>query len=170
MVPDGSTGGSHEHAGSVGLPRDRDLAQDRAQRRARVHATMTALVLGLVTASAKSSYDAVAAAVKNTAIDVLELDRVLARHGSARACVAGACDQDPNRFLRACHEKKAPAGSRRERRNVRTWRRPAPKPSNLEERALGRFHLRSCQLASGDAGLLEHRRPEAGLRGPPDSR
>jgi hypothetical protein len=45
-------------------------------------ATMTALVLGLVTASAKSSYDSVAVAVKETSINVLELDRVLARYGS----------------------------------------------------------------------------------------
>lgn len=45
-------------------------------------ATMTALVLGLVTASAKSSFDAVDSAVKQTAIDVLTLDRVLARYGS----------------------------------------------------------------------------------------
>ena len=45
-------------------------------------ATMTALVLGLITASAKSSYDAVDSAVKKTAIDVLTLDRVLARYGS----------------------------------------------------------------------------------------
>ncbi len=45
-------------------------------------ATMTALVLGLVTASAKSSYDAVDSAVKKSAIDVLTLDRVLARYGS----------------------------------------------------------------------------------------
>ncbi len=45
-------------------------------------ATMTALVLGLVTASAKSSYDAVDSAVKKTAIDVLTLDRLLARYGS----------------------------------------------------------------------------------------
>ncbi len=43
--------------------------------------TMTALVLGLVTASAKSSFDTVSAAVKNTAIDILTLDRVLARYG-----------------------------------------------------------------------------------------
>ena len=34
-------------------------------------ATMTALVLGLVTASAKSSFDAMDAAVKTTAIEVL---------------------------------------------------------------------------------------------------
>ena len=44
-------------------------------------ATMTALVLGLVTASAKSSYDAVDAAVRHTAIGVLALDRALARYG-----------------------------------------------------------------------------------------
>ena len=45
-------------------------------------ATMTALVLGLVTASAKSSFDSVDAAVKQTAIEILSLDRVLARYGS----------------------------------------------------------------------------------------
>ncbi|HXX73920.1 MAG TPA: hypothetical protein VEI50_02210 [Nitrospiraceae bacterium] len=44
-------------------------------------ATMTALVLGLVTASAKSSFDDVAKAVKHTAADVLALDRTLARYG-----------------------------------------------------------------------------------------
>lgn len=44
-------------------------------------ATMTALVLGLVTASAKSSFDAVDTAVKQTAIDILTLDRILARYG-----------------------------------------------------------------------------------------
>ena len=45
-------------------------------------ATMTALVLGLVTASAKSSFDDVDSAVKQTAIEVLALDRVLARYGA----------------------------------------------------------------------------------------
>ena len=45
-------------------------------------ATMTALVLGLVTASAKSSFDAVDTAVKQTAAELLALDRVLARYGS----------------------------------------------------------------------------------------
>jgi Protein of unknown function (DUF4239) len=43
---------------------------------------MTALVLGLVTASAKSSYDEVDAAVKQTAVNLLSLDRLLARYGS----------------------------------------------------------------------------------------
>jgi Protein of unknown function (DUF4239) len=45
-------------------------------------ATMTALVLGLVTASAKHSFDAMDAAVKTTAIEVLTLDRLLARYGA----------------------------------------------------------------------------------------
>jgi hypothetical protein len=45
-------------------------------------ATMTALVLGLITASAKSSFDGMEAAVKTTAVEVLALDRVLARYGS----------------------------------------------------------------------------------------
>ena len=44
-------------------------------------ATMTALVLGLVTASSKSSFDAVDDAVKQTATEVLVLDRTLARYG-----------------------------------------------------------------------------------------
>jgi hypothetical protein len=44
-------------------------------------ATMTALVLGLVTASAKSSFDAVDTAVKQSATQVLALDRALARYG-----------------------------------------------------------------------------------------
>ena len=44
-------------------------------------ATMTALVLGLVTASAKSSFDAVDTAVKQSATQILALDRALARYG-----------------------------------------------------------------------------------------
>jgi hypothetical protein len=47
-----------------------------------VVATMTALILGLVISSAKSSYDDVNSAVKKSAVDVLVLDRVLARYGS----------------------------------------------------------------------------------------
>jgi hypothetical protein len=44
-------------------------------------AAMTALVLGLVTASAKSAYDSVDTEVRATAVDILTLDRVLARYG-----------------------------------------------------------------------------------------
>jgi hypothetical protein len=44
-------------------------------------ATMTALVLGLITASAKNSFDAVDAAIKHAAVELLTLDRTLARYG-----------------------------------------------------------------------------------------
>jgi hypothetical protein len=44
-------------------------------------ATITALVLGLVTASAKSSHDAQDAAVKHTAAKVMLLDHVLGQYG-----------------------------------------------------------------------------------------
>lgn len=43
--------------------------------------TMTALVLGLVTASAKSSFDTEDTAVKHTAATILALDRMLADYG-----------------------------------------------------------------------------------------
>jgi len=45
-------------------------------------ATMTALLLGLVTASARSSFDSHDAAVRTSAANVLTLDRLLARYGS----------------------------------------------------------------------------------------
>ncbi|MFN7309268.1 MAG: hypothetical protein ACK5S1_00495 [bacterium] len=44
-------------------------------------ATMTALVLGLVTASAKNTFDGATANVQQVAVDVLVLDRTLARYG-----------------------------------------------------------------------------------------
>ena len=48
-------------------------------------ATMTALVLGLVTAAAKSSFDSGSVAVKQAAMNILAVDRVLARYGSETA-------------------------------------------------------------------------------------
>jgi hypothetical protein len=44
-------------------------------------ATMTALLLGLVTASAKGSFDSQDVAIRNAASGVLTLDRLLARYG-----------------------------------------------------------------------------------------
>ena len=69
-------------------------------------ATMTALVLGLVTASAKSSYDSVAVAVKETAMNLLELDRVLARYGSE----AGEVRKDLKRAVGASIDRIWPQG------------------------------------------------------------
>lgn len=56
-------------------------------------ATMTALMLGLIVASAKSSFDAVDVAVKSGATDVLTLDRVLARYGPETGEVRDALKQ-----------------------------------------------------------------------------
>lgn len=56
-------------------------------------ATMTALVLGIVTASAKGSFDASATAVEQTAIDLLTLDRLLARYGPETRELRGAVQQ-----------------------------------------------------------------------------
>lgn len=44
-------------------------------------ATMTALILGLVTASAKSTFDAVDQDVRRMSAEILSLDRILARYG-----------------------------------------------------------------------------------------
>jgi Protein of unknown function (DUF4239) len=44
-------------------------------------ATMTALLLGLVTASARSTYDSQDAALRTSATNILTLDRLLARYG-----------------------------------------------------------------------------------------
>lgn len=48
-------------------------------------ATMAALVLGLVTASAKETFDSMNLAVKHAAMDTLVLDRLLARYGPETA-------------------------------------------------------------------------------------
>ncbi len=53
-------------------------------------ATMTALVLGLVTASAKSSFDAASTEVRDTAMGLLTLDRLLARYGPETGVIRGA--------------------------------------------------------------------------------
>jgi len=50
-------------------------------------ATMTALVLGLVLASAKSAFETVDAAVKTTAVEVLTRDRLLARYGAETGAI-----------------------------------------------------------------------------------
>ena len=52
-------------------------------------ATMTALILGLVTASAQDSFTKVAAAVEHTAADVVALDRLLARFGHETTAIRG---------------------------------------------------------------------------------
>jgi hypothetical protein len=64
-------------------------SRDTVKLGAGLIATMTALVLGLVTASAKSSFDNMSTVVKTTAVDVLTLDRFLARYGSETREIRG---------------------------------------------------------------------------------
>ena len=45
-------------------------------------ATMTAILLGLVTTAARSTFDAHETAIRNSAVNILTLDRHLARYGS----------------------------------------------------------------------------------------
>ena len=64
-------------------------SRDTVKLGAGLIATMTALVLGLVTASAKSSFDNMNTTVKSTAVDILTLDRVLARYGPETSEIRG---------------------------------------------------------------------------------
>src|SRR5262249_6319934 len=62
-----------EHVGAA--------AWDTAKLGTGLVATMTALLLGLVTASAKSSFDEVGATIRHTAAVLLALDRTLVKYG-----------------------------------------------------------------------------------------
>lgn len=59
----------------------RDESRDTMKLGIGLVATLTALVLGLVTASAKSSFDGLNTAIKDAAADVVATDRLLARYG-----------------------------------------------------------------------------------------
>src|SRR5512139_2702120 len=72
-------------------------------------ATMTALVLGLVLASAKSAFDAVDSSVKTAAVELLTLDRVLARYGGE----TGTIRQDLQRGVGARIDLIWPQGAAR---------------------------------------------------------
>jgi hypothetical protein len=64
-------------------------------------ATMTALILGLVTASAQDSFTKVGAAVEHTAADVVALDRLLARFGPETAQIRSTLRRAVNQRLEA---------------------------------------------------------------------
>jgi hypothetical protein len=68
----------------------RDESRDTIRVGIGLIATMTALVLGLVTASAKSSFDALDTTIKHAAANVLSLDRALARYGPETARIREA--------------------------------------------------------------------------------
>lgn len=62
-------------------------------------ATMTALILGLMTASAKGAFDAKDAAVKHVAVTILALDRMLADFGPETAQIRGLVKQSVDRRI-----------------------------------------------------------------------
>jgi hypothetical protein len=64
-------------------------------------ATITALVLGLVTASAQDSFSKVGAAVEHTAADVVALDRLLARYGPETREIRGTLKHAVERRIHA---------------------------------------------------------------------
>jgi UDP-N-acetylmuramyl pentapeptide phosphotransferase/UDP-N-acetylglucosamine-1-phosphate transferase len=101
-------------------------------------ATMTALVLGLVTASAKSSFDVVDTAVKQTATQLLALDRILARYGSETGKIRKGL-QDA-------------IGARIDM----IWPQGSSKPVNLEVLASGEWLLGTERLADAIHGLTPH--------------
>ena len=95
-------------------------------------ATMTALVLGLVTASAKQSFDDVDKSVRNVAADVFTLDGVLARYGP---------DAAPLRAnLKAVVESRVQA----------TW--PQARPGMPRSRRARRVHRRAVRVAGAGRG------------------
>src|ERR1700752_4363586 len=59
----------------------RDESRDTGKIGIGLVATLTALVLGLMTASAKSSFDSLNASIRSMAADVIATDRLLARYG-----------------------------------------------------------------------------------------
>ena len=98
-------------------------------------ATMTALVLGLVTASAKSSFDAVDTTVKNTATDILTLDRLLARYGPETGEIRGALQHALARRIDMI------------------WPQSSPRPAHLEDPIRSGAASEVEKLADGIRGL-----------------
>ncbi len=76
-----------------------DASRDTVKLGIGLIATMTALVLGLVTASAKASFDALNTTAKQTAVDILTLDRILARYGPEASPIRVAMKQGVGRKI-----------------------------------------------------------------------
>jgi hypothetical protein len=64
--------------------------QDSVKQVSGLIATMTALILGLVTASAQDSFTTIGKAVEHSAADIMALDRLLARYGPETAAIRSA--------------------------------------------------------------------------------
>jgi Protein of unknown function (DUF4239) len=95
------------------LPQDHigDATKDTVKLGIGLVATMTALVLGLITASAKNSFDAVDGAIKHTAVQLLTLDRTLARYGPETREIRTAMKQALGRKIDAVWPRESASAS-----------------------------------------------------------
>ena len=96
-------------------------------------ATMTALLLGLVTAAAKGSFDSQDVAVRNAAAGMLTLDRLLARYGPEAAPTRALLQSRRRAAVRGARgrpaaPRRAPWTSSRSRPN----RLPSPRRSRAQ--------------------------------------
>jgi hypothetical protein len=73
-------------------------------------ATMAALILGLVVASAKSAFDAQDSAVRRVAADIVTLDRTLSQYGPETAPIRSAIRNEVGRRLERTFSLDARAG------------------------------------------------------------
>jgi len=86
-------------------------APEHFKRAMGMTATITALVLALVTASAKDTFDKCDAAMQRGAADVLFLDRALARYGSETAEIRAAVRRNFADRIDAIWPEQAPPGA-----------------------------------------------------------
>jgi hypothetical protein len=75
-------------------------------------ATLTALVLGLVTASTKSAFDELNTTIRHAAVDALELDRTLARYGPETAEIRMAFKQSLAGRIETVWSREAPLAAK----------------------------------------------------------
>jgi hypothetical protein len=129
-------------------------------------ATMTALILGLVTASAKSSFDSLDAAVKHSAADIVTLDRTLARYGPETAPIRTTLRDVVKSRLDMVWPEEATAGAPAAVVDVRnaeglTEAIRALSPQNDEQRwlQLARWNRRNpCSQSAGRSSAASDRR------------
>jgi hypothetical protein len=111
---------------------------------------MTALVLGIVTASAKSSFDALDTVVKHTAADILALDRALARYGPESTDVREALYRAVEHRLEMTWPEESSTGAKLD----------APDMTRTAERVVD--GIRSLSPQNGHQRLLQSRASDLG--------
>ena len=96
-------------------------------------ATMTALILGLMTASAKSAFDAQNAAIEHMAANVLALDRALASYGPETRTIRTACARRSRPGSRSRGPRRADVKARLVAAEASSAGRPASRAARRAE-------------------------------------